>query len=315
MTFAAGDGALMSSLAVYRYLTSGQLARRHGRSSQVIRRRFREFLRPEGYVVTLQRQPTEEAAYALGPKGFEYVAHELGCSVEEVRAPRNVATVRGFFWKHTVLVNDIRIAFDLATSDPTSPVAIYRTIAEWEVASGSDRKAPHYERFVLSERLRGDDGAWHYHRPDCLFLMYAKAAGTEQLVAVFLEADRNTEAMRRIRQKFEAYFLHWRARRHEVFDAVASRVLMVLDDVADRTRIRSMQDQLNELARRKGSDGEAFRRCFRFARKRDLDEKTVLAEAIWWDADDNARPFFQPVRTSQTSEAQEPERAHAEAVA
>lgn len=311
MTFAAGDGPLLSSLATYRYLTSGQLARRHGRTSQVVRRRIREFLRPDGYVVTLQRQPTEEAAYALGyPKGFEYIAHELGCPLEDVPAPRNVSTVRGFFWKHTVLVNDIRIMWDLATSHPASPILIQRTIAEWEIDPASDRKAPHYERFILSERLKGDDGAWHYHRPDCLFLMYAKAAADDQLVAVFLEADRNTEAMRRIRQKFEAYFLYWRARRYlDAFGAVAVRILMVLDDIVDRTRIRSMQEQLAEFARRKGADGDAFRRCFRFARKRDLNEKTVLAEAIWRDAEDNARLFFQP------AVARVPAEINAEAVA
>ncbi|MFO0570198.1 MAG: replication-relaxation family protein [Polyangiaceae bacterium] len=309
MTFAAGDGAVLSSLGVYRYLTSGQLARRHGRSSQVIRRRIREYLRPEGYVATLQRHPTEEAAYALGPKGFEYVAHELGCSIADVPAPRNVSTVRGFFWKHTVLVNDIRITFDLVTSRSSSPIAVERTIAEWEIDPTSDRKAPHYERFILSERLKGEDGAWRHHRPDCLFLMRAKGAGADQLVAVFLEADRNTEAMRRIRQKLEAYMLYWRRGRFlEAFGAVAMRVLFVLDGVVDRTRIRSMQEQLALLTRAHGAEGLAFRRCFRFARKRDLDEKTALGERIWWDADDNARLFFQPT-VVHTAEA------HAEAVA
>jgi len=299
MTLAQGDGALLSALFVYRYLTSGQLARRHGRSNQVVRRLIRERLRPAGYVVNLQqRQPAEEAAYTLGPAGFTFVAHELGCSVTDVPASRNVSTIRGFFWKHTVLVNNLRISFDLATEDPTSPVCIQRTIPEWEIDPASDKRAAHHERFVLSERFKGPDGITHSHRPDCLFLMYARASGPQQLVAVFVEADRNTEAMRRIRQKLEAYWLYWWRRRFEdAFAAVAMRVLFVLDDVQDHRRINSMQQELRQVASRKEDPAaaEAFRRCFRFARKRDLTEKTVLAAPIWRDAEDQARLFFQPV--------------------
>jgi len=295
MTPAQGDGALLSALFVYRYLTSGQLARRHRRSNQVVRRLIRERLRPAGYVINLQRQPTEEAAYVLGPEGFAFVAHELGCGVADIPASRSVSTIRGFFWKHTVLVNNVRISFDLATEGPDSPVRIQRTVPEWELSPASHRRAPHHERFVLSERLKGPDGVTHSHRPDCLFLMYATAAGPQQLVAVFVEADRNTEAMRRIRQKYEAYWLYWWRRRFEdAFEAVAMRVLFVLDDVQDRRRIHSMQEELRVLVGRKGNAAaaDAFRRCFRFARKRDLDEKTVLAQPIWWDADDQPRHFF-----------------------
>ncbi len=299
MTLAPGDAALLSALYVYRCLTSGQLARRHARSNQVIRRLIRERLRPGRYVVCLQRQPTEEAAYTLGPEGLAFVAHELGCSLADIPSSRVASTVRSFLWKHTVLVNDVRIAFDLATTDGASPVCIQQTIPEWEVDGASNRKASPHDRFVLAERLKGDDGVMRSHRPDCLFLMYAKAAGPQQLVAIFLEADRNTEAMRRIRQKYEAYWLYWSRRRFtDAFDAIAMRVLFVLDDVKDRRRIRSMQEELRQLAKRKGDAAttEAFRRCFRFARKRDLDHTTVLAQPIWWDADDCPRFFFQPVQ-------------------
>src|SRR3954468_22214410 len=115
MTLAQGDGSLISALFAYRYLTSSQLARRLRRSGAVIRRAIRRRLRPGGFVVSLQRQPTEEAAYTLGPEGLAVVAHELGCPVSEVPFPRKISTARGFFWKHTVLVNDVAIAFALAT--------------------------------------------------------------------------------------------------------------------------------------------------------------------------------------------------------
>jgi len=290
-----GDAAILTALFAYRSLTSGQLARRLRRTAQVIRRAIRRRLRPGGFVVSLQRQATEEAAYTLGPEGLAFVAQELGCPVSEVPFPRKISTVRGFFWKHSVLINDVRIAFDLATESDASPISIHRTIPEWETKPTAPRTAPHHEVFVLSERLKGPDGVTYAHRPDCLFLMRPKAADAQPDVAVFLEADRNTEAMGRIRAKIAAYFAYFSRRRFvAAFEAVAMRVLFVLDDVTDRRRIHSMQNELRQFAKDNGA--EPFRRCFRFARKHDLDETTVLAKPIWWDADDQPRLFFQPVR-------------------
>src|SRR5689334_14712867 len=116
MTLAPGDPALLMAVFALRYVTSGQLGRRLRRSGQVIRRAIRRRLRPGGFVVNLQRQPTEEAAITLGPEGLAFVAHEFGCPVSDVPFPRP-STRRGFFWRHTMLVNDVRISFDLATED------------------------------------------------------------------------------------------------------------------------------------------------------------------------------------------------------
>ncbi|WP_437625980.1 replication-relaxation family protein [Sorangium sp. So ce1151] len=296
MTLAPGDPAILMAIFAYRYVTSGQLARRLRRSGQVIRRAIRKRLKPGGFVATLQRDPTEEAAWTLGPQGIAFVANELGCPVSTVPFPRT-STKRGLFWRHTMLVNDVRISFDLATESESSPIRIERTVPEWEVKPAVRRGAPHHERFVLSEHLKASDGITYWHRPDCLFLMHPKADGAQR-VAVFLEADRNTESMKRIRDKMEAFWLYWRRQRFvDSFQAVAMRVLFVLDDVTNRRRIHSMQEELRQLASRRenATAAEAFRRCFRFARMHDLDETTVLAQQIWYDADDQPRRFFHPV--------------------
>src|SRR5262249_8322079 len=159
-----GDTAILIALFTYRSLTSGQLARRLRRSAQVIRRAIRRRLRPGGFVVSLQRQPTEEAAYALGPEGLAVVAHVLGGLVSAVPFPRKTSTARGFFWKHSVLVNEVRIAFDLATESEASPISIHRTIPEWETRPTAPRTATHHEAFVLSERFKGPDGVTYSHR-------------------------------------------------------------------------------------------------------------------------------------------------------
>lgn len=58
-----------------------------------------------------------------------------------------------------------------------------------------------------------------------------------------------------------------------------------------------MQNELWQLARRKDNapTAEAFRCCIRFARSRDVDETTVLAQPIWCDTEDQPLLFFHPV--------------------
>lgn len=297
MSLVLTDVPILEAVREFRYITSGQLARVTGRSAEVIRRAIRKSLRPEGYLVAIQRNPAEEAAYALGSEGFSFVANELGCPVSHLPFPKP-GTNRGFFWRHSMLINEIRIAFELATKCNESLIRIERTVPEWELKPVGKGAARHHDRFVLSERLKGPDGVTYWHRPDCLFLMRPQGEGAQQRVAVFVEADRNTESMKRIRDKLEAFWLYWYQQRFvDAFQAVAMRVLFVLDDVTSRQRIKSMQNELRELARRKdnGPAAEAFRRCFRFARKHDLDETTVLAQPIWYDADDQPRLFYRPV--------------------
>src|SRR5262249_48341388 len=86
--------------------------------------------------------------------------------------------------------------------------------------------------------------------------------------------------------------------------------LFVIDDVTDRRRIHSMQEELRAFAKSKVYGGDAFKRCFRFTLKRDLSEKTVLAQPIFYDADDQARFFFsQPVQMTCRASPDEPARA------
>lgn len=313
MSLVPGDDGILKALYEYRYLTSGQLARRTRRSTQVIRRAIRRRLVPGGLVVALHRRCTEEAAFALGAQGVKFIADNLGCPVAEVPFPPP-SPARGLFWQHFMLINDIRISLDIATEDASSPICVERTIPEWETRPGARRNtaASHHERFVLSERLKDADGTTYYHRPDCCFLVHPKAIGPEQRVAIFMEADRGTEAVKsRIRAKMEAFYVYWYRRLFfKAFGAVGMRVLFVLDDITDRRRIHSMQDELRRFARTKGDGGEGFRRCFRFALKRDLNETTVLAQAIFYDADDEARFFFaQPVQNAGKPGKEEPARA------
>jgi hypothetical protein len=251
-------------------------------------------------VASFERGPTEEAAFFLGPEGLKYMAEACGTSPAFLPVPREMNSKRGLFWRHTMLVNDVRIAFSLGMDQPSSPVKLRRTIPEWELTPGPSSTAGHHERFVLSERFR-EGGKVHFHRPDCLFLVYPTAKGLERTVACFLEGDRNTEAMRRIREKVAAYRLYWKKRRFaDAFGAVAMRVLFVLGEVTTTTRIDSMREELRSMI---PPEESLFVDCFRFALARDLRADTVLEKPIWYEArSERPRYFFQPVNSGEDRE-------------
>jgi Replication-relaxation len=304
MNLFPGDARILMLLYEFRFLTTGQLSLLTGRDPQIIRRAIRKRLRPT-FVTAFSRRPTEEGAYTLGEQGLEFVAYELGCALNELAFPRRVSTARSFFFRHTLAISDVRVAFAIAAANAASPIGIDRSVAEWDVVPSSMPRAPRHERYVLSERFVGEDGRACSHRPDCMLLCYPKAAGNAQLVAVFVELDRNTESIvRRIAEKYHAYWLYWQQRRFaSAFDAIAMRVLFVLDDVRERTRIRSMQDELRAFAERRAdrTAAESFRRCFRFALKRDVSVETVLTRPVFFDADDEPRLFFQPPQVASDS--------------
>jgi hypothetical protein len=292
LSLVQGDGDLIWMLFAYRYATASQIARRFGRSPPVVRRAVRLRLQPGGFVEYIHRKVSQEAAFTLGREGLTFVAEHLKCPVSDLSFPKTSAT-RGFFWDHSMAINEVRLSFDLATQEARSPIVIHRTIGEWEL-NPARRGAP-----LLFERFKGPDGDAIF-RPDCLFLMHPKAAGVSQMVAVFLELDRASESIaNRIRAKYEGFYQYFVRRRFvDAFgvDVVAMRVLFVLDNVTDRQRLQNMQAELRKFTRAKGTGAEPFERCFRFALMRDLNEATVITQRIWSDAHDVPRLFFfQPV--------------------
>ncbi len=302
MSLVSGDFDILSALLEYRYLTSSQMSRLLGRSSQVLRRRIRAHLAPQGYVIALDRLPAEQHAICLGRAGFELMADELGVPVSELPFSRKVNRTRSFFFNHhTILIGDIRIALSLAASSPSSPVVLRRTISEWELTPGVSPRAPHHERYVLSERL--SDGVQQcVHRPDCVFLIYPKSAGPEKTVAFFVEADRNSQCMRRIRQKYAAYYLYWRRKRFvKAFGAVAMRILFIVDRVSNHNRIRSMQQELRSLG---ANESHArFLDCFRFALASELNCDSAFTKPIWFAGTSEERRclFTQPFTSKEPS--------------
>lgn len=289
MAFTDDDVAIVKTTADLRYVTPDLLARRLGRSKAVVRRRMRRELVPAGYIVEMPRAANESAAYTLGPLGFELVAHALGIPPWALPFSRKITKVRTFLWKHTMLVNEVRIAFEVACEASDSPAVLTRAIPEWEMNPNAGHDAKHHERFVLSERL-GSGQNVRSLRPDLGLLMHPRGM-EERLTLMLVEADRNTEDHVRLRTRIEAYKLYFEQGRFEsAFGAVDMRVLFVLDQVANAARRERMQQEVQSFAQGGGARAD-FVKTFRFAERRALDARSVLTAPVWFDAWGQARPF------------------------
>lgn len=298
MILADGDPPLLESLFEHRFLSSGQLARLSGRSPQVIRRRMRKLI--EGaWVLALDRRPTEEAVYALTPRGREWMAQQLGVEKAMLPIAGQVEANRSqtIFFRHELLVSDILIAF-VRVLEEYPPLELKRMLREWELQDPKARAA--HKRYVLCERFEVE-GRTVVHRPDACLLLRPIAAPPESVVAVFIEADRSTESMRRIRRKLDAYYLYWKRERFRAgLGAFGMRVCFVLGEAKTERRIRSMQQTLADFCTQRWSedqeeDASAFAGLFRFALGEAL-EQDLLQGPVWYRGLEEApAPFVRVV--------------------
>ena len=279
MILAPGDHQLIAELFEHRFLSSGQLSRLTGRSSQVIRRRLR-LLASEEYVLPLERRVAEQAAYSLGPEGFHLTARKLGTEVSALPFSRRISVkkTRSPFWQHELRVSDVLIAFLLAARKQDAPAQIERVIREWEMAKPAARA--HHEKFLLSERLE-EHGQVRHHRPDACLLLSRAGSDPAAQVAFFLELDRGTESVtRRLRQKLEAYRIYASRARFRSLGVVGMRVLFVFDVPTER-RLASLRAEIRRMASRHGPAGAQLAGMIRMARQEDLLGSDPLRSPVW----------------------------------
>ncbi len=322
---APGDASILWALYTLRYARSGQLHRYLDRNGKSIRRRIHDCLAPEGLVISLRRRPVEEAAYALGPKGFDFIAAEFGIEATEIPYSRQVSqdVVESIFWRHTLAINDVRIAFEKAV-DGHAALVLDQFVPEWHLAD--PRATQPEKKFALRERLASEGGVKPVSfRPDAMMLFYPRAmpgvpnTGAEHKVACFLELDRKSESIRPIiERKIEAYRRYWvkaRMRRH---GASWMKCLFVLDGVKSKRRSTNMQAELQRIAilldpknpTATGPQGvpagpAAFVHAFLFCHADNLlassnaNPRGVVDDPIWEDWLGHPRAFFKP-RTQES---------------
>lgn len=254
---APGDEAILFFLLRHGVLESGQLSRLTGRSSAVVRRRVRRYLAGElGLVKVLGGASAyEQTAYCLSRKGFLYVAELQGRDVRSIPFSAGEPAGPGsLFYRHRRLTNNVWIELERRMNEPGCPLRLERAIPEWEMSPDPrkrSRKAKHWEKFVVSDRLADIDtpGVFHRVRPDARFIISPKDRSALRIVAD-LEADRASESTRGrvMSEKLMGYWHAFLRRSFEDYGACALRVLFVLGNVRTVRRIDTLREALRELA-------------------------------------------------------------------
>lgn len=324
MAEAPGDDDLMAALFEHRILTTGQLARKTGRSAPVVRRRMRRRLVPDGLVaVHAGGGSTAQQAYSLKRPGFELMAARAG--TDPGRAPFSSRPPSGPgspFFRHTALSNSTWIAIEGACSRPAAPVRLVRAVPEWEMHPDPERRRSRkpWERFIAAERLEDidDPGSFRVVRPDAVFLI-APRREPELRVAAYLEADRMTCSVSGVvTGKIAGYWHIYLRRTFRRWGAVAMRVLFVVGSSRSERRLGSLRTALADFARRNAARHErfvearigaappearaklraaaptmdAFVGCFRMCRREDFSGRDIVTDPVWSDADGRRIPLY-----------------------
>ena len=274
----SGDGAILRHLYRYRFLQPKLLSLLTCRSIQVIRRRLRALLKL-GYVYTFPRYAKEEAVYSLSGQGFRFIADELGVSVKDLPYSRKNAQLQAHYIYHSLQVTKFVVNAEIGLAKHDTLEAL-RFIPEWEHQDVASRVQE--EKYLIKERIAIDGVRRIPCYPDGgLLVDYGKP------VLFYIEADRGTEDMQRIYDKFEAYFhLRRQGIHQERFGAAAMVVLFILNRVKTRKRIGSMQHTMKSFVESFDSvemqaEAVLFARRVLFAKMEDINVDSVWNEPIW----------------------------------
>ena len=217
-----------------------------------------------GYL-TRRRLPVEHGEgssqylYLLAGRGAQLVADRLGVDVAEIRWRRSQNHVSSMFLEHTLMVNDLRIAVELASR--RNGHHLERWIPEDELKRSPDRVRIEPER-GLSRRVAVV--------PDGYFCL----SSNQRRAHFFLEADRATVPNRRWAQKILAYLAYVRsgayARRY------GTQCLRVLTVTTSEKRMRN----LLRTTEKTSGDGNGAR-MFWFTWLDQVTPETILQARIW----------------------------------
>ncbi|MGA9761206.1 MAG: replication-relaxation family protein [Gaiellaceae bacterium] len=211
-----------------------------------------------GYLSRQVRGQTlaSEMIYALDKRGVRVVSKLLGLDSSEVRWSPKRSMTELYFREHTLAINDLWVAFELAAREHSElSVRCFEMDGPllWDWID--DRDAP---RGYLPVR------------PDA----FMQLAWGDKLASFFLEVDRATMTRKRFVQKIRAYRLYWRSGGFErAYEAASFRVLT-------STPSERRRDSLRQAARAAGAS-----RMFLFA-VHDAVRSGQLFEPIWFGPSD-----------------------------
>ena len=198
---------------------------------------------------------TSQPIYLVAERGADLVAQKLGIDREDVAWRESHNQVEMFFIEHTLMVNQIRIAFTLAAE------AAGYTVDKW--IKEDELKAT---RDYVSVTTPGGAQRRVAVIPDGYFILTMG----DKRAHFFLEVDRATEANRRWGQKIQAYMIYTQSGRYtERFGTHSLRVLTV---TTGERRMANLKRATEEVG-----GGQMFW----FTTVEEAQPDTILTAPIW----------------------------------
>jgi hypothetical protein len=274
MRLTSRDLALIGAVYRFRVLRRAQIQQMLFPSKNTANQRLM-LLHAHGYLAR-RRLPVEygqgsgQALYLLGGRGASLLADRWGLDPAEIGWRRSQNHVSSLFLEHTLMVNEVRLAVELACQRDGHTIEAW--LREDELRAAPDRVW-----------IETDDGPSRQVTlvPDA----YLRLIAGRRRASFFLEADRSTETGARWAAKVRAYLAYVRSGAYlRRYGSNCLRVLVVA------TSQRRMENLLRTTAR---VCDPRSRRLFWFTSLEQVAYDTVLAAPIWrLPATDESAPLL-----------------------
>ena len=277
------DVLILASINQYRYLSTDQIhkiAFSENKTLQSVRRRLKYLFHHKyiGRVIPYvqQGQNASTIAYYLDKEGETYLK-EQGHTVKLWTKAKKI--------KHSNLLHALALSeFCININDAlknNASMGLERLIPDFEMKSTTDKSLGRRRYKLFTEVIHGTSRKSYIVYPDALIILTVKVEQVIHKRLVFLEIDRGTMNLERIRDKLIGYNLYLEKSLHKNYlDSDDFRILI------QTTSPKRVENIRNALADMKGSD------LVWITDVTQVNSETLLNENIWADTKGGINKFI-----------------------
>lgn len=208
--FTERDVAILQTLGRYRYLSVTQIRRlffQQSVNAQAANGRLRK-LYHGGYIQKVAPfarigEPQSEFVYFLDKKGAQYLS-DIGLPARSWRKGREVKQA---FLQHALDLSEFRINLELALAKQEL-VTLDTFIPDFQMRRGAQDYASRHRYELYTELVSPINRRSYVIYPDALIILKAERDGKTHDRLLFLEIDRGTHGLEKIREKVHGYYLY-----------------------------------------------------------------------------------------------------------
>lgn len=221
-------------------------------------------------------QGSGELAYCLDKEGFKLLEEQN----EKLLSRAINKKVKHYFLDHALAISEFRVNLELALlNHPTVEMA--RFTAEFEVKSHIQKIVNKRSYKLYDEIIHPIDKKSYVVEPDALIVLKGKGRYTDVQNLYFVEIDRHTESLSKIRRKIIGYNLYFKQKAFAKFGKFDRFKVLFQTNSEKRT-----QNIWKSLVDMEGS------RLVWIAESCQVNEQTILHSPIWLNSQAERRSIL-----------------------